>query len=64
LCKPFSFAEISIDISASIGVAIYPDHGNDEKTLTRHADAAMYHAKKSGRNQVVLYEAGMQKTDI
>jgi diguanylate cyclase (GGDEF)-like protein/PAS domain S-box-containing protein len=61
LSKPFLFADVAIDISASIGVAIYPDHGSDDKTLTRHADAAMYHAKKSGRNQVVLYEAGMQK---
>jgi diguanylate cyclase (GGDEF)-like protein/PAS domain S-box-containing protein len=61
LCKPFIFAEVSFDISASIGVAIYPEQGDDERTLTRNADAAMYHAKKNGRNQVVLYQAGMQQ---
>jgi diguanylate cyclase (GGDEF)-like protein/PAS domain S-box-containing protein len=61
LGKPFIFAEVSLEISASIGVAIYPEHGDEERTLTRNADAAMYHAKKSGRNQVVLYKEGMQQ---
>ena len=61
LCKPFIFAEVIFDISASIGVAIYPEQGDDEITLTRNADIAMYHAKKNGRNQVVLYQAGMQQ---
>lgn len=35
-------------IGASIGIAIYPDHGSDASTLTRHADIAMYHAKRNG----------------
>lgn len=60
LGKPFIFAEVSFEISASIGVVIYPEHGDHEKTLTRNADIAMYHAKKNGRNQVVLYQPGMQ----
>ncbi|MBI3480926.1 MAG: diguanylate cyclase [Nitrosomonadales bacterium] len=59
LAQPFIFAETSFEISASIGVVIYPEHGADEKTLARNADAAMYRAKKAGRNQVVLYQAGM-----
>lgn len=61
LGKPFIFAEVSFAISASIGVAIYPAHGDDEKTLTRNADTAMYHAKKNGRNRVVLYQTGMEQ---
>lgn len=61
LGKPFVLAANSFEISASIGVAIFPEHGNDDKTLTRNADAAMYHAKKNGRNQVMIYKAGMQQ---
>jgi len=36
-----------VTIDASIGVALYPDHGIDTQTLLRHADAAMYSAKHS-----------------
>lgn len=39
-------------ISASVGVAIYPDHAKDQLSLLRQADAAMYEAKKRGGNQV------------
>jgi GGDEF domain-containing protein len=38
-------------ISASVGVAIYPDHGKDEAALVRQADDAMYVAKNYGGNQ-------------
>jgi diguanylate cyclase (GGDEF)-like protein len=42
-------------ISSSIGVAIYPQHGHDEVTLSWSADAAMYLAKESGGNRVKLF---------
>ncbi len=60
LCQPFELAGHRLRVSASIGVAIYPDHGSDEKTLARNADLAMYHAKESGRNRVQLYDPGMK----
>lgn len=41
---------------ASIGVAIYPQHGETEVELTENADKAMYQAKSQGRNQVKLFE--------
>ena len=41
--------------SASIGVALYPDHGNDEATLSKSADEAMYRSKSDGRNRVTLF---------
>ena len=40
---------------ASLGVAIYPEHGETEAELNANADEAMYHAKSQGRNQVRLY---------
>lgn len=58
LCQPFDLNEYqSHAISASIGVAIYPDHGLNEIELTRSADNAMYGAKGSGRNQVRLFQS-------
>lgn len=43
-----------LNVSSSIGVALYPDHGETEKDLLRLGDEAMYLAKKSGRNAVHL----------
>jgi len=42
-------------ISASVGVALYPDHANDESRLMKFADVAMYSAKEDGRNAWRLY---------
>jgi len=50
LAEPFSVMDQELSISASIGIAMYPDDGNDFETLSRHADIAMYHAKEMGRN--------------
>jgi diguanylate cyclase (GGDEF)-like protein/PAS domain S-box-containing protein len=55
LAQPYELEQNIILISASIGVSIYPDHGRDSATLMNHADAAMYHAKAGGRNQVMLF---------
>ncbi|HPA39779.1 MAG TPA: diguanylate cyclase, partial [Phenylobacterium sp.] len=42
LAQPFNLAGLTLEISASIGVALYPDHGQDAITLARHADESMY----------------------
>lgn len=60
LKQPFKVAEYDIHISASIGIAAYPEHGEDEKLLLINADIAMYHAKKDGRNDLRFYMSGMQ----
>ena len=45
---------VSLSISSSIGVALYPDHALIEQDLMRLGDEAMYLAKKAGRNSVVM----------
>ena len=46
-------------LTPSIGVALAPEHAHDAETLVRNADAAMYEAKKQGRNAIVFYSAPM-----
>ncbi|HZM43286.1 MAG TPA: GGDEF domain-containing protein [Burkholderiales bacterium] len=41
-------------VTASIGVAIFPDHANDAESLLRAADAALYRAKRDGRNRIAV----------
>lgn len=48
--KPFSVHHNQISTSTSIGIAFFPEHGSDLKTLIRNADKAMYEAKKQGKN--------------
>ena len=50
IAQPMKLSELELHASASIGISIYPADGKDAETLLQHADAAMYHAKKSGRN--------------
>lgn len=54
LNKPYDIAGHVFNISASIGVALYPEHAGDGKALMREADLAMYDAKNSGRSTVRL----------
>ena len=50
LAKSFPIQGQELFITASIGVALFPENGRDEETLLRHADIAMSHAKRQGRN--------------
>jgi diguanylate cyclase (GGDEF)-like protein len=52
--KPIEAEDFSFDISASIGISIYPDDGIDSVQLRRSADAAMYRAKQAGGGQYLL----------
>jgi diguanylate cyclase (GGDEF)-like protein/PAS domain S-box-containing protein len=55
--KPFHLVKQTISISTSIGIALYPDDGITVDELIKHADIAMYEAKKKGRNQYQYYVA-------
>jgi diguanylate cyclase (GGDEF)-like protein len=53
--QPFQHGELHLDVVASIGVAVYPEHAVDVETLLRHADVAMYQAKTS-RTGLAVYD--------
>ena len=52
LSQTFELGEQLLQVSPSIGIALYPEHGEDYEQLTRCADEAMYRAKKAGGNQL------------
>ncbi len=55
LCVPFELEQMVVDVQASVGIAIFPDHAADVETLLQKADVAMYRAKET-RTDVALYE--------
>lgn len=54
--KPFVIGTRRLKMSCSIGVAIFPEHGKDRETLLKHADTAMYEAKRIGRSGFAIYD--------
>ncbi|MFZ2162875.1 MAG: EAL domain-containing protein [Sideroxyarcus sp.] len=57
ISQPIEIKGRQFEVSASIGVALYPSDDQDADTLLRHADQAMYSAKQSGKNRYYLYDA-------
>ncbi|MDQ1395684.1 MAG: hypothetical protein QOG64_943, partial [Acidimicrobiaceae bacterium] len=54
--RPFPLADVSVDVGASIGIAVFPQHGDEPGTLLQRADVAMYTAKED-QSSVELYRA-------
>ncbi len=59
LSQPFQIGDQEVTVTASIGIAIFPEDGDDAATLLKHADTAMYHAKDQGRNNWQLYQQAL-----
>ncbi len=69
LDKTYHIENYELNVSASIGAAISPEDGDDMYSLMKHADAAMYHAKGAGRNNVQFYtrsitQASMERIEL
>jgi diguanylate cyclase (GGDEF)-like protein/PAS domain S-box-containing protein len=60
LRAPFRIGIEQVNISASIGITLYPGDGELPEELMRNADHAMYRAKSAGRNQLAFFEPAMQ----
>jgi len=56
---PVQLAGLDVHVSPSVGICLCPDDGADSETLLQHADAAMYHAKKKGRNTFQFFVPAM-----
>lgn len=56
----YLLGQYDLNVSASIGIAVYPEDGEDLETLLRNADTAMYRAKQDGRNNFRFFTQEMQ----
>ncbi|WDY55600.1 putative bifunctional diguanylate cyclase/phosphodiesterase [Pseudomonas sp. PSKL.D1] len=57
--KMFPVADHELQLSASLGIVLYPGNGQDQHELLRNADAAMYHAKSAGKNGYSFFDVSM-----
>ncbi|GAE49379.1 putative bifunctional diguanylate cyclase/phosphodiesterase [Xanthomonas arboricola] len=62
LAVPFLVADQELRLSSSVGIALYPEDAGSEHQLMIHADAAMRHAKRAGRNRYSFFERSMTGT--
>lgn len=58
--EPLFLDQAELQISASLGIALYPDDAANERELMAHADAAMYHTKQAGKNGYTFFIPSMQ----
>ncbi|MGS2720028.1 EAL domain-containing protein [Paraglaciecola aestuariivivens] len=61
LSSPFVIADERMTVGVSIGIAVYPDDGQESKELLKCADLAMYEAKRNGKNCFAFYSQEMNK---
>ncbi|MBL8492281.1 MAG: diguanylate cyclase, partial [Rhodocyclaceae bacterium] len=59
LAAPFMVGDHELSVSASVGIALYPQDGHDVENLLKNADTAMYQAKQKGRNAYRFFTAAM-----
>jgi diguanylate cyclase (GGDEF)-like protein len=59
IAEPYSFGDVTLRVTASIGAALYPTDGNSSQELRRHADMAMYRAKERGGNAYQIFSADL-----
>jgi len=60
IAKPLQIAHHELSVTPSVGIAMYPQDGQDFESLVQHADVAMYRAKQDGRNAYRFFAPDMQ----
>ncbi|MFT3848652.1 MAG: sensor domain-containing diguanylate cyclase [Propionivibrio sp.] len=60
ISRPYVIDGHAVSVSCSIGIALYPQHGDDEITLTKSADDAMYKVKEEGRDAIRMADCGTE----
>jgi diguanylate cyclase (GGDEF)-like protein/PAS domain S-box-containing protein len=63
LVRPYPLASAEVTVTASIGIAIFPDDAADAQALLKHGDTAMYSAKQAGKNTYRFYSSGPAAND-
>lgn len=61
---PLRFRGTNIRLTTSVGIAIFPQHGETAEDLVAHADAAMYQAKNQGKNTWTIYDPARDSSEI
>lgn len=61
---PLRFRGTNIRLTTSVGIAIFPEHGETAEDLVAHADAAMYQAKNQGKNTWAIYDPARNSSEI
>lgn len=59
ISRPIAVGPELLQISASVGIAVFPDDGNDSESLLEYADQALYAVKRNGRSGCLRYGVGM-----
>jgi len=62
--QPFHLDLLDACVTISVGIAMYPDHGDDLDSLINKADKAMYEAKNMGRNRYCFYKTTFQERNV
>ena len=59
--QPYTVGDHLLHISVTIGIAVFPDHGDHPDQLLRRADLALYHAKETGRNSICVFSEHLDR---
>ncbi|WP_084190976.1 EAL domain-containing protein [Methylomarinum vadi] len=64
IARPIHIDHYQLHITASIGISLYPENGQDYETLSKNADTALYQSKHKGRNQFAFFTEEMQQATM
>ena len=63
MALPMTLGEVRLNVTASVGMSLFPADGSNGEALLRHADLALYEAKAAGRNNFMAFDPRLQNAD-